>query len=124
MKKGSVSLTTLLVVGTILFISGTSLLISMLDLLDNSNLFVKSKHGQIDVKSCLEQALIIIKNDVEFEGNGSIILNGADCQYSISTNQQSSNLKNVYIFTSKNNIEFEQTKIIDTSQRPFAISNI
>ena len=122
-KNGSISLTTVLMVSSILLASGLTLVISTVDL----SLSTKSFNSQIQAKSraktCLEESLYKISKMPSYTGTVNFSYTDGSCS---STIQNDTSVSTTKIVTTNSNIDvynYTEIKKVDTTQTPLVMTN-
>lgn len=121
--KANVSLTTVLVAGAILLLSGITILYTSMDLSRITNDNMNYQLAQLRSTSCLEEALHKIKINLYYVGNVDINFSDGNCVGVISIDELDSNKRIVEIESTVNDYYFRINKIIDISSSPFSITN-
>ena len=122
--KGSISLTTVLVIGSMLMLSSLVLLVSSLDLLSSTKAYSDHKIAQINTNTCLEEAMVKIKANPGFTGTATITVNKGTCIYNVTNYQGNPAQKSIQLTGSLNGTIFKIVKLADTTKSPISISNL
>jgi hypothetical protein len=123
MKKANISLTTVIVVGAVLFLIGATLMVSTLDLLSATKGFAGMQISQVNARSCLEESLAKIKTNPAYTGTNSVTLATGTCSFSITNYQNNVTQKLIVLTGQYNGTKYQMTKLADISQSPYQISN-
>lgn len=123
-KNGSISLTTVLIVGSMLLLSSIVLLTSSLDLLYSTKAYTDHKSAQINSSSCLEEAMAKIKSNPTFTGIANISINKGSCSYNITDYQSNPLLKSITLTGTLNGTIFSTKRLVDTTKSPMTISEL
>jgi hypothetical protein len=120
--KGMIALTTVLFVSTILMLAGLTLVITGVDFALTSKANYNGSLAQIRSRSCLEESLYKIKNNLAYTGNFSIAYPDGNCSATV-TNDALLNIKNVALTGTVGSYNFSQSRKVNTSTIPFGLSN-
>lgn len=121
-NKANISLTTVLVIGAMLFLSSIVLLVSSLDLLSSTKAYSNHKIAQINASTCLEEAMVKIKSNPSFTGSASLAVNNGTCEYNIINYLGNPTQKAIYLTGGLNGTIFKSSKLADTTKLPIALS--
>lgn len=114
-KPGVVAFVTMLVIANILMISTVSLVINNIDHAQATISLRNGEYLQAVSKSCLDEALLRLRNNNDFAGVVSLSLsNNIECQLTVSDGAQLGT-KSVAIITTKDNYTYNINYTIDIS---------
>ena len=111
--KANVSLTTVIVTGTILLLSGMVILLSTMDLSYSSKDTFNYELNMMRTKSCLEEALARIKSNTAFTGSANITFSDGNCAAAVTNDPQHVNIKLVEITSVLGDYTYLSNKKID-----------
>ena len=119
--KANVSLALVLVITAVLISASIIVLLSSADLAnttkDSFNLYLNEMRS----RSCIEEGLIRIKNDVTYTGEMSITYSNGICTTNISNDPANPNLKIFLVESTVDTYNYSITKKVDTSQDPYYV---
>jgi len=119
--KASISLTTVLVIGSMLLLSSIVLIVSSLDLLESTTAYSNFKIARINSNTCLEEALFKIKANHTYTGSNQISVNNGLCNYTVTNQNGDTTKKIISISGSLNKTNYTSTKFADTTQLPISL---
>jgi hypothetical protein len=120
-KNGSITLTTVLVVGAILLASGVSLILTTIDLGSASKNYFNANLANIRSTTCLEEGFYKLRKDTTFTGNINFSYSDGNCSVSIQNDAQNSQTKILSISSTLSSYNSTRTVRVDTSANPFSI---
>lgn len=115
-KKGSIALTTVLMVSAILLASGLTLILTSIDLSFASKNFNSYQLSKIRSKTCLEESLYKISKNPSYTGTVSYTYSDGSCTAIITNDLVISTTKIVSINTTLNVYNYSETKRVDTTK--------
>lgn len=118
-KKGVIGLTTLLLLSSILVVSGIALVLTSIDLGESSINNFRLSVARTTLQSCFEEGMIRISRNKNYTGVVNINLNGSSCEAQIS--DSGVNQKRIDISSTNIDNEFAQSFLVDTSTDPISI---
>lgn len=122
MRKASVSLTTVLIIGLVLILFGISVTNFTLDILDESKIYVNQSKAEVNAKTCFEEALMNIRNDNAFIGSDNILINAGTCTFSV-MNDTVPNRKVIVVNGEVGSTYYTIRKKVDTTVEPLEVLN-
>ncbi len=120
-KKGSVALTTVIIISGILIFGGVVAVISSIDVINATNNNINVEISKIYSGTCFQESLHKLKTNPGYEGTVNYADNGNNCSAVVTTNSGNSDIKDIQISSTYNNHTFTEFKQIDTSTDPFEI---
>ena len=123
-KEASVSLTTVLLTGTILLLIGLTVIINAVDLANASKDSVNYELNLMRSRSCLEESLNKIKINYTFIGSVSITYSDGACTATVAADPGgNANKRRISVVSTIGNYTFTITKQADLSVSPYIVSN-
>jgi hypothetical protein len=121
--KANITLTTVVVIGAILLISGTALLFMTIDLSIAAKSYVNSGYAEVNSISCLEESLNRLKQSSTYTGTLSVTYNGSNCQSTITDDPVYGNIKHISIISYYGEYQYAKNKRVDISTDPDTLMN-
>jgi|SRR6185369_8776896 len=121
-KKGSVALTTVIVVTAILLISGVSLALTSGDLAKATKNFTNRFIAKAYSQSCLEESLLKIKSG--YTGTFTMTVDLGSCSSTVAINGSNSNYRDLTLQGVQGSNNFKETRTYDISQTPYLLITI
>ena len=119
--KANISLTTVIITTTILLLSGVTVLFSSIDLSHSTESANAKMLNELRAKSCVEEGLIRLKNNILFTGVAAITFNDGSCSNTVSIDPQNNNNRIFTIISIISDYQYTVAKHIDISREPFVI---
>ena len=120
MKKGSVALTTVILVSGILLTIGVTIILIGIDLAKSSRSYFNYVQAEINSTTCLEEGLERVKKNLSIEDTFTIPLQEGSCTVIIS-NDTNPGIKKFEITSEYQENSYGIIKKVDTSKNPFEI---
>lgn len=120
-KKGIVALITLMMMSIMLLVSGTTLVLSSIDLTKSSRSLNMGTLARYEAYSCLEESLLRLSVNTAYTGTVNITNTNGTCQAVITNHPTDANLKVVQLTGSVQNYNFAQTRNVDISVTPIKL---
>ena len=120
MKKGSVALTTVILVSGILLTIGVTIILIGKDLAKSSRSYFNYVQAEINSTTCLEEGLERVKKNLSIEDTFTIPLQEGSCTVIIS-NDTNPGIKKFEITSEYQENSYGIIKKVDTSKNPFEI---
>ncbi len=117
--KGSIALTTVIVISSLLLFSGITLILTSIDLAFATKDYNGLTLAKIRASSCFEESLLNIKNTPTFTGTGTITATDGSCTYTVSN--ESVTIKSILITSTFGEFAYSETKRLDTSFTPYKV---
>lgn len=118
-KKGVIGLTTLLLLSSILVVSGIALVLTSIDLGESSINNFRLSVAKTTLNSCFEESMIRISRNKNYVGEVTLDINGSSCTAEIS--DSGVNQKRVDINSTNIENSFSQSFFVDTSSDPISL---
>jgi hypothetical protein len=115
MKDGAIALVTLLFIGSILTVTGVTLVLVNVDLNKTTKNFYSYELSKFRGQSCSEDALLKVNQNFSYTGNGSITFADGSCTYTITNDPVNSAIKVIAIVSIVNDYYYKLTIRADTS---------
>lgn len=120
-EKGLIALTTLLIMSTVLVISGISVVYLSIDSAGVSRNYVNLNHAKSNIQSCLDEALLRITLNRNYTGSGSVVVGGITCTYNVTNHATNLNYKEISVSSSFEINHFSKVFIVDKSKTPIEV---
>ena len=120
-KNGSITLTTVLIVGAILIASGVSLILTSIDLGYASKDYFNGNLANIRTTTCMEESFYKLRKDTAFTGTISFNYSDGSCSVNIQNDPVNSQIKILNLTAILSNYNSSKTIKVDTSTNPFSI---
>ena len=120
-KKGSITLTTVLVVSAILLAGGISLILTSIDLSNAAKDTFNSSQTSIRSNTCLEEGIYKLNRSSTFTGSLSVDYSDGECFVVIQNDNNNNQIKILNITSQVNSYVHEEVVRIDISKNPFEI---
>lgn len=120
MKKGSVALTTVILVSGILLTIGVTIILVGIDLSKSSRSYFNYIQAEIYSTSCIEEGLDRVKRNLSLVGTITIPLEEGSCTIII-TNETNPSIKIFDISSIYQENTYKIIKKVDTSKNPFEV---
>ena len=119
--KGIVALTTLLIMSTVLIVSGISVVYLSIDSAAVSRNYVNLNHAKSNIQSCLDEALLRITLNRGYTGTANVIIDGTSCTFTVSNHPTNTNYKDVLVSSSFEVNYFSKSFTVDKSVSPIQV---
>ena len=121
-KKGTITLTTVILFTAMLMIAGVTLTLTSIDLSNNTKSFNNINLAQIRSSTCIEESVYRVKASTSYTGTFTSTYSDGSCVGTI-TNDSAPSRKVASITSSVGTSNYVTIKYIDYSTTPFTISN-
>lgn len=119
--SGVVALTTLLVMATVLVVTGISVVYLSIDSAAVSRNYLNLNRAKSNVQSCLDEALLRITLNRNYLGSGTVTIDGASCTYTVTNHSTNSNYKVINIDSLFEANNYKDVFTVDKSVTPLEI---
>ena len=119
--KGAAALVTLIIVSTVLLLSGITLILNSLDLNKALKGYGSSQILYIQSRSCLEDAMSKLLFNSSYTGTASITSQGITCQTTVALNGSNSNHRNIELTANDGEFYYSDNIVVDISLNPITI---
>lgn len=117
-KKGAAALITLIILSTVLLLTGITLVLNSIDLNRSLKGFISSQFLFIQSRSCLEDAMSKLQFNSGFNGTVTFNSNGITCQAVVSNNAGNSNYRDINLSANNGEFYYSELKIVNISTNP------
>lgn len=121
--RGNVSLTTVIVVGALLIVSGMGLLANSIDIALSTKAYFNQTLADLRVTSCIEEGMFKITKDVAFTGTVSVTYTDGNCETVISNVGGNTSKKRLLITSTVGDYSVTREKFADTTVSPMILLN-
>jgi hypothetical protein len=119
--RGSVSLTTVILVSAVLLLSGIIVVLNSVDLSKASKGKLMNSVSTIQSYTCFEEVLERLKMNRNYTGTFTISLPNGTCDVAVSIHPTQNNYRNVLINSNANGFFYTENRIVDISVSPIQI---
>lgn len=121
MKKGSIALTTVIVLTGILLLGGITLTLNSIDLSSGTKDYFARNLAETRLRSCIEESLLKLKSNQAFAGNVVVTYSDGNCTSVISN--ESATVKILTITSTVDEYTLSEIKRVDISTDPDTLLN-
>jgi hypothetical protein len=118
--KAAVALTTLIVVSSMLLLSGVTLMMINIDLAHSNKSVNSNMINRINADSCLEEGLLRLSNDPSYTGTFSLTFEDGNCNGTIS-NDTIPNTKIILIDSDFDGYTYHKEEKVNMSTNPISL---
>ncbi|MFZ6021984.1 MAG: hypothetical protein ACOYT9_00755 [Patescibacteria group bacterium] len=120
---GNVSLTTVIVVGALLIVSGMGLLANAIDVAMSTKSYFNQSLAGLQITSCVEEGMYKITKDVAFTGTVTVNYSDGNCQVVISNVGGNTSKKRLLVTAVVGDYTVTREKFADTTTSPMILLN-
>lgn len=120
-EKGAAALVTLIIVSTILLLSGVTLVLNSIDLNKSLKGFQSTQTLYIKSRSCFEDAMSRIQFNPGYTGTISITSDEITCQAVVSINSENGNHRDINLSSDDGEFFYSEFTVIDATTNPISI---
>jgi hypothetical protein len=120
-SKGSVAITSVIAISSILLVAGITLTLTTADFAKSTRNYENRFQNEINADSCLEEAIYKLNLAPTYVGNVSITTDSGSCVAALVAVSGDPNMKDVNITSTFDNNVYEETHRIDISDSPPSI---
>lgn len=121
--KANISLTTVILVGALLIVSGMAVLSNAIDVAMSTKSYFNKAMADIRVSTCIEEGMYKLTKLSTFTGTVSVTYSDGNCQVVISNIGGDPTKKNLQVTAVYGQFTVTRTKKGDTATTPMSISN-
>ncbi len=121
-EKGSIALTSVIILSTMLLLAGIGLIVATIDLTVATKSFYNINTARTEARGCLEESLYKITRNTSYTGTFSLTYSTGSCSATVA-NDVPSTTKIVTITGTVDSNNVTVVKKIDTAVSPFNITN-
>jgi hypothetical protein len=121
--RGNISLTTVIIVGALLIVSGMAVLANAIDVSMSTKSYFNRTMGDIRVAACLEEGMYKLSRTPTFVGTVSLTYPDGSCQVVIDTIGGDPTKKSLAVTGVFGEFTVTRSKKADTTTSPMTLSN-
>lgn len=121
--KGNVSLTTVILVGALLIVSGMGLLANAIDITLSTKSYFNRMLAESRISTCVEEAMYKLAKNPPYTGPITVAYSDGNCQVQISNIGGDPTKKNLQISATIGQYTVTKTKKADTTTSPMSVTN-
>jgi hypothetical protein len=121
--KANISLITVIVIGAVLILISTALITSSLDNIMISTSYNNTSIAEINGRTCLEEAMGVLKVNPNYTGTTSTSIKTISCTYTVINDAVNPAIKMVSVESIYGDTRFKIVKRADTSKNPYELTN-
>lgn len=121
--RGNISLTTVILVGALLIVSGMAVLSNAMDIALSTKSYVNRQFAELRTVSCIEEGMRQLTRNASFTGTRSIAFSDGNCEVIVSNLDGEPNRKMMVITSDYNGNVVTRTKFVKTDVSPMELEN-
>lgn len=114
----AVALTTLIVISSILLLTGMTIVVTSIDLSKSTKNASITMQNESQLISCREEALIRLKTDPAYLGTDTITYANGSCDYTMAVHATNPDYRDLTITSTLDEYTLEEIMTVDVSQNP------
>ena len=120
MYKGSIALTTMIIISSLLLMAGLTTVLTAIDLRNATANVNRAQEARLNGWTCLEEAVQRVKYDVLFTGDITLLLSDGGCVATV-TDDASIGVKAIEINATADEFTYTVVRRVDVSDYPFEL---
>lgn len=120
-QKGAAALITLIILSTVLLLTGITLVLNSIDLNRSLKGFISNQFLYIQSRTCLEDAMSKIRFNPNYDGTSTFTLNGITCQVTVANNAGNINYRDINLTVNNGEFYYSELKIVNISTNPISV---
>lgn len=120
-KKGTIALTTLLVLTTTLTLVGISIVYLSIDSASVARTYYSTNVARAFAKGCLDEAMFNLTINPNYNGSKTINRNQNSCTFTVPNNTQNNNYRDILINSTYENSTYSQVTIVNIATSPIRL---
>jgi hypothetical protein len=121
--QGNISLTTVILVGALLIISGMAVLGNAIDVAMSTKSYFNRNIAEIRLVTCIEESMYKFTKNPNYTGTFSVTYSDGSCQATVTDIGGDPTKKNLALSATVNSFTVTRTKKADTTTSPMSITN-